>query len=41
MQNCLTRQLAIGLIAPFLLRAPLVFIWGGFAAPPRTGDPIP
>ena len=40
-QNCVTRQLAIGLIAPFLLRAPLVFIWGGLAAPTAHGRPNP
>lgn len=40
-QNCLTRQLAVGLIAPFLLRAPLVFIWGGLAAPSAQGRPNP
>jgi hypothetical protein len=40
-QNCLTRQLAIGLIAPFFLRAPLVFIWGSLAAPTAQGRPIP
>ena len=40
-QNCLTRQLAIGLIVPFLLRAPLVFIWGGLAAPTAHGRPNP
>jgi hypothetical protein len=40
-QNCLTRQLAIGLITPFLLRAPLVFIWGGLAAPAAHGRPNP
>ncbi len=36
-QNCLTRQLAIGLIAPFFLRAPLVFIWGEFGRSHRAG----
>jgi hypothetical protein len=40
-QKCVTRQLAIGLIAPFLLRSPLVFIWGGFAAPTAHGRPNP
>lgn len=40
-KKCVTRQLAIGLIAPFLLRAPLVFIWGGFAAPTAHGRPNP
>ena len=40
-QKCVTRQLAIGLIAPFLLRAPLVFIWGGLAAPSAHGRPNP
>lgn len=40
-KNCLTRQLGIGLIAPFLLRAPLVFIWGGLAAPTSHGRPNP
>jgi hypothetical protein len=40
-QHCITRKLAITLIAPFLLRAPLVFMWGGLAAPTAHGRPNP
>jgi len=40
-RNGLTRQLAIALIVPFLLRAPLLFLWGGLAAPTAHGRPNP
>lgn len=37
--DLLSRKLIIGLALPFVLRLPLLLVWGGFAAPPAQTRP--